>query len=29
MIQLILHLWGDYILQSNWMANHKISTSFA
>lgn len=23
MIQLILHLWGDYILQSGWMANNK------
>ena len=23
MIQLLLHLWGDYILQSNWMAKGK------
>lgn len=23
MIQLILHLWGDYILQSDWMAQNK------
>lgn len=23
MEQLILHLWGDYILQSGWMANNK------
>lgn len=23
MIQLILHLWGDYLLQSGWMANNK------
>lgn len=23
MIQLILHLWGDYLLQSSWMANNK------
>jgi len=23
MIQLIIHLWGDYIFQSGWMANNK------
>lgn len=28
MIQLILHLWGDYILQSGWMANNKIKAWF-
>lgn len=26
MIQLILHLWGDYILQSGWMANNKTKS---
>ena len=29
MIQLILHLWGDYIFQSDWMANNKTTDSFA
>jgi len=28
MIQLILHLWGDYILQSGWMANNKTKAWF-
>jgi len=23
MIELILHLWGDYIIQNNWMATNK------
>lgn len=29
MEQLILHLFGDYILQSDWMANNKTSKSVA
>lgn len=29
MQQLILHLVGDYILQSDWAANNKTSNSFA
>lgn len=28
MIQLILHLWGDYILQSQWMADNKTKRWF-
>lgn len=27
--QLLAHLWGDYILQSDWMANNKTKSSFA
>jgi len=27
MIQLLLHLWGDYITQNEWMANNKTSNS--
>lgn len=26
MVQLLLHLWGDYILQNHWMANTKTYT---
>lgn len=26
MTQLLLHLWGDYILQSDWMAREKIKS---
>lgn len=29
MEQLILHLFGDYILQTNWMATEKVKRSFA
>lgn len=29
MIQLVLHLVGDYITQSDWMANSKTKGSFA
>lgn len=29
MIQLILHLMGDYVFQSDWMAQRKTSSSFA
>lgn len=29
MLQLILHLIGDYILQSDWMATNKTSQNFA
>lgn len=29
MEQLILHLFGDYITQSDWMANNKTKSSFA
>ena len=29
MEQLIAHLWGDYILQSDWKANSKVNQSFA
>lgn len=29
MIQLILHLLGDYVLQSDWMAQNKRKSSFA
>ena len=29
MIQLILHLFGDYVTQSDWMANRKTSSSWA
>lgn len=29
MLQLILHLIGDYILQSDWMANNKTSQNIA
>lgn len=29
MIQLILHLIGDYVLQSQWMAENKTKSSFA
>ena len=29
MEQLLSHLWGDYILQSNWMAKNKEHNSFA
>lgn len=29
MEQLIAHLFGDYILQSDWMANNKTSKNFA
>lgn len=29
MEQLILHLFGDYILQTNWMATEKVKKSFA
>ena len=29
MIQLILHLLGDYVLQSDWMAQRKTKCSFA
>lgn len=29
MAQLLLHLWGDYILQSGWMANNKTKSSLA
>lgn len=27
MTQLLCHLWGDYILQSDWMANNKTKAS--
>jgi len=27
MVQLLLHLWGDYILQSDWMAQNKTKAS--
>lgn len=29
MIQLILHLVGDYITQTDWMAKNKTKNSFA
>lgn len=29
MAQLLCHLWGDYILQSDWMARNKRSNTFA
>lgn len=29
MIQLILHLFGDYVIQSDWMANNKMKCSKA
>lgn len=29
MTQLLAHLWGDYILQSDWMAQNKTKDSFA
>jgi hypothetical protein len=29
MEQLLAHAWGDYILQSDWMANNKTNKSFA
>lgn len=29
MTQLLLHLWGDYILQSDWMAQNKTKDSLA
>lgn len=29
MIQLILHLFGDYLTQSDWMANKKTSSTWA
>lgn len=29
MEQLLAHLWGDYIMQSDWMANNKTSKSIA
>jgi hypothetical protein len=29
MEQLLAHLWGDYILQSDWMANNKTSKNAA
>jgi len=29
MEQLLCHLWGDYILQSDWAANNKTSKSFS
>ncbi len=29
MEQLILHLIGDYVTQSDWMANEKLKSSFA
>lgn len=29
MEQLLLHLWGDYILQSDWMAQNKTKDSIA
>ena len=29
MLQLILHLVGDYVTQSDWMANNKTKSSFA
>lgn len=29
MEQLLLHLWGDYILQSDWMAQNKTKNSLA
>jgi hypothetical protein len=29
MLQLILHLTGDYLFQSSWMANEKTRNSFA
>lgn len=29
MLQLILHLFGDYVTQSDWMATKKTSSSFA
>ncbi len=28
-MEFILHLWGDYIFQSNWAANNKTTNSFA
>lgn len=28
MTQLLLHLWGDYILQSDWMAQNKTKAWF-
>lgn len=28
MEQLLLHLWGDYIIQTNWMASNKTKRSF-
>lgn len=27
MLQLLFHLWGDYITQSHWMANKKVINS--
>jgi hypothetical protein len=27
--QLLCHLWGDYILQSDWMAQHKTKSDLA
>ena len=29
MTQLLCHLWGDYILQSDWMATNKVKSYFA
>lgn len=29
MIQLLCHLWGDYVLQSDWMAENKTKDWFA
>jgi hypothetical protein len=29
MSQLLIHLWGDYILQSDWMATYKTKDSIA
>ena len=29
MTQLLLHLWGDYIFQSDWMAQNKTKNSLA
>lgn len=29
MTQLLLHLWGDYILQSDWMATNKTRNHWA
>lgn len=28
MVQLILHMWGDYLTQSDWMANEKTKHWF-
>ena len=29
MEQLLLHLIGDYVTQTDWMARHKVNTTFA